>query len=297
MHIAVAEGAVGERHVAHEGMPARGDTPLQRVGDDTVGTERSRELALGLRARRRDLVEKLGLDVRASRASRRRQLSEGESGVGGNEQVDRIVAPGLRRIGVDLHERSRQAGGVVAGLVAAQARADHDHQVGAIVDRLRFRGHVEGAEGARMRLRHDGAAVGAASPRQSRAPQDRAPPCPPRGHRRRATASAAWPRARARPAHRAAKDPAPAQQWVRDRYAAGARSSPAARRSGTSSETGPRGARERGARGRFDHRNGGAALPYAEIGFGDRPQHVGLTRHVVDGGAVAIHVGHGRSAR
>ena len=49
--------------------------------------------------------------------------------------------------------------------------------------------------------------------------------------------------------------------------------------------------RERGARGRFDHRNGGAALPYAEIGFGDRPQHIGLTGHIVDGGAIAIHVG------
>ena len=71
---------------------------------------------------------------------------------------------------VDLktaQSRMRQPRRVVAGLVAAQPRADHDHQIGAIVDRLRLRRHIVGAERMRMRLRHHGAAVGARHDRKA----------------------------------------------------------------------------------------------------------------------------------
>ena len=46
---------------------------------------------------------------------------------------------------------------------------------------------------------------------------------------------------------------------------------------------------ERGARRGFHHADCGAALPDAEIGLRDRLEHVGLARHVVDRGAVAVH--------
>ena len=63
----------------------------------------------------------------------------GGAGVSVDEQIDCVVAGRLGRISVDLHQRTRQPHGIVAGLVAAQPRPDHDHQVGTIVDRLRRR--------------------------------------------------------------------------------------------------------------------------------------------------------------
>ena len=60
---------------------------------------------------------------------------------------------------------------------------------------------------------------------------------------------------------------------------------------GISSDTGPLGAVKRGAGRRPHHADRGTPLPDAEIRLGDRAQHVGLPRHVVDRGAVAVHIG------
>ena len=166
MHIAVAECAVRERDVAHEGMAAFRHARLQRLGHDAIGTERRRELLRGLHARGRYVVEKRRVDIEP-RGQALAQALERRTGIGVDEEIDGIVARGLAGIGVDLDQRPRQPRGIVAGLVAAQPRSHHDHEIGAVVDRLRLRGHIVGAERVAMRLRHHRAAVGARHDREA----------------------------------------------------------------------------------------------------------------------------------
>ena len=92
VHIAVAEGAVRQRDVAHEGMRPARHAREQRIGDDAIRTERTPpacariehappEYPAGIWRRHRAVSAGVS-------ASRRQRLR----GVGVDEQIDRIIA-------------------------------------------------------------------------------------------------------------------------------------------------------------------------------------------------------------
>jgi hypothetical protein len=260
----------------------------QRVGNDLIGAKRRCEVAFGLFTRRGNVVEKLRIDLKDF-GHAAAKLDKGNARVGMNEQIDGIIAPSLGGIHVDLNQRSGKSRCIVAGLVAAQARTDHNHEVGAVINRLGFGCHVVGAKTTAVILRHHRAsiraghygktALGEIAGRGSRfaaaaAEPQHGPPCRPNELGQLVHQGRLWRLRR----DRRKRDPARTHSlltldidWDFQRHRAARRG-------------------ERSARGCLDHGQGGARLPYPEITLGDGAQRVRLAGNVVDRGAVAIHM-------
>ncbi len=128
-----------------QGMAPGADALLQRVGDALVGAETAAQRPFGFGPRHGNVVGEAGIDIEPSPEAPPAARPE-PAPRRHDEQVDGVVAAGLRVVRVDLRQRRRQRHAVVARLVAAQPRADDDHQVATRVDLLGFRRHVEGAE-------------------------------------------------------------------------------------------------------------------------------------------------------
>jgi hypothetical protein len=96
-------------------MRAIGHVGLQRISDDTIGTERRRELVRSLRPRRRDVARNFASTSSLAGSRSRRPSSADRIGI--DEEIDRAVARGLTGIGVDLHQRVWQPRRAVAGLL------------------------------------------------------------------------------------------------------------------------------------------------------------------------------------
>ncbi len=206
--------------------------------------------------------------------------------IAGDEQFDRIVAARLHRIGIDLR-KARQTHLVVLRFVAAQPRADHDHQIGLAVNLLGLARHVERAQAVGMTFRHHGAAIGRGDDADAALGK--------RGRRRgRAARAAAEPqhgtlglqhhggkRVEARCARRSQWNGRHARyvplqdlgalnvDWDFERYWTGRRC-------------------ERRRRGLEQRIDGSDRLPNADVVLADRLEHVGLPRHIVDRGAIAV---------
>ena len=207
-----------------------------------------------------------------------------------NEQVDRVVAPALGRVGVNLDQRPREGQLVVTSFIAAQPGADDDHQVGAPVDRLRLRRHRERAEIAWVVFRHDRASVGAGHHAELTLGQRRRGcPCTVR--------TAAEPQHGAFCAARQVGKPIEAgvvgrhHRYERPADGRGHAQSLALHVDRDFEAHRPARRGKRGADRALERTKRSARLPDAEVGLRDGFQHVGLARHVVDPGAIAVHEG------
>jgi hypothetical protein len=271
-------------------VPAcRPDRRADRIGHHAVGPDLVAQPPFGLRAEPRDVeaevrigFEPLGQPVE--------QATQRVGGIAMGEDVDGIVAPALRRVGVDLQERARQRHLVVARLVPAKTRADDEHEVGGAEELGGLGTHVEGAEAAGLVLGHHRAAVGRGHDAHAPAHEFRGLGfCPAR--------TAAQPDQRA---------PGLAQKG-RHLVDHGVRSAGAQRFGGVDHlHLGRKRAlhvhrdleTDRPGRGRQRRRHRGGqradraiGVPHAVNRLRHAAQHLGLTRHVVDGGAVAVGIG------
>ena len=158
---AVAPGGVALRHVAHPDRVLRHHR-AQLLGETAIDAERGEEVrARGLLQRgevacgRRDRSS-APFDARQQRLQRRLRIAADEIRVG-------IGAAVGKRIGVDLDQVRRQLHDEVAGLLAAQARADGEHQIDGLIELLDLRHAVavQAAEAHRMLFRDDALAVDA----------------------------------------------------------------------------------------------------------------------------------------
>ncbi len=155
--VAVAPGAVRDGDVAHPGRALRHggaqivDDP--RVRAETVAQVLHRGGLGGGKVAREGRVD------RGAVAEALDQAQQGQFGVAFDEEIVRVGQPVLRRVGIDAGERLGQAERVLQSLVAAQARAHRDHEVGGLVEVGHRRHGVEGAEAHRVAFRHDAAAV------------------------------------------------------------------------------------------------------------------------------------------
>ncbi len=184
---AVAPGAVRDGDVAHPVVVAA-EPGLQRLDQlpiraEPLGHVGHRRLARG---------GEIGGEGRIDRQAPFEavgQLGQHALRIAMHEQRVAIAAVVGQRIGVDAVQRLRQRELVLQGFVAAQARADHQHRIAALVEPLHRAVHVEGAERGRMIFgqhaaplhaghhaeaqRHQAFHLGARMPRPAAEPQQR----------------------------------------------------------------------------------------------------------------------------